>query len=152
MWRRCLSVCGWGKEHHHWAAGLTERVALWGVIGPPAYSLQPIHRKNGCLGGSGGFFPRVVPKLRRDLLFFRALWSPFGSAWAFIPAAGAMSAGNVHRLAGLFCVVGCDVGGKAFTPPLRECKIVRALLLVLLCAFGRFNSIKCSLVVFATVP
>lgn len=139
-----------GKKHHC-AAGLAERVALWGVIGPPAYSLQPIHRKNGCLGGSGGFFPRVVPKLRRDLLLFRALWSSFGSARAYISAAGAVSAGNVHRLAGLLCVVACDVGGKAFTPPLLECKFVRALLLVLLCAFGCLNSTERSLVVLPTV-
>lgn len=96
----------------------TERAALWGVIGPPAYSLQPIHRKNGCLGGSGGFFPRVVPRLRRDLLFFRALWSSVGSARAYFSAAGALSGGNVHRWAALLCVCGLRCGReKGFTPP-----------------------------------
>lgn len=45
-----------------------------------AYSLLLFHRKNGCFGSSGGSFPRVVPKLCRDLFLFRALWSTAGFA------------------------------------------------------------------------
>lgn len=139
-----MSVCKWEKKP-------CERAALWGVIGPPAYSLQPIHRKNGCLGGSGGFFPRVVPKLRRDLLFFRALWRPFGPARAYIPAAGAISAGNGHRLAGLLCVVAAMWEGKLLHLHClgADSSVLRSWCYCVL--FGRLNTIERSRVVFPTV-
>ncbi|KAL0182921.1 hypothetical protein M9458_022296, partial [Cirrhinus mrigala] len=46
-------------------------------------------RNNVCLGGSGWFFPGIMPELRRDLLVSGAVWSNAGPAGGVVPGAGA---------------------------------------------------------------
>lgn len=53
--------------------------------------------KYGCLGSIGGFLLRFVPKLRRDMLFSRALRSFTGSTGAHISAVGEISPRHIFR-------------------------------------------------------
>lgn len=85
------------------------RVELWALIGPPSSCVSGPHwsyelsvsrcsaGKDGCFGGSGGFFPRFEPKLRRYLLFSGAIWSLVGFTGAHVSPVGEISPGHLLR-------------------------------------------------------
>lgn len=90
-----LVVCR--PADNEWCYAGAENCGQFSVLPTSVSSYWLPHWKNGCSGGSSGFFPRSLPELCCRLFILGALRCGIGLTWVDFPTNGAIPTGDIDR-------------------------------------------------------